>query len=150
MKNQVAGFIAKHQLLSHDGLHLVTLSGGADSVALLRYERGVGELAAGADHEGVAGLVVLRAFQPGSAAGIGCLIGIPQPFHTAGAVPAEVVDIEGLLAQGLQGYVVQGEGSGDACLQRYSPDGFSRILVVHGEIGEIVVFQLEGRIPDSR
>ena len=36
MKNQVAGFIAKHQLLSHDGLHLVALSGGADSVALLR------------------------------------------------------------------------------------------------------------------
>lgn len=36
MKNKVAGFIAKHQLLSHDGLHVVALSGGADSVALLR------------------------------------------------------------------------------------------------------------------
>ena len=36
MKNKVAGFIAKHLLLSHDGLHVVALSGGADSVALLR------------------------------------------------------------------------------------------------------------------
>ena len=36
MKNKVAGFIAKHQLLSHDGLHVVALSGGADSVAVLR------------------------------------------------------------------------------------------------------------------
>ena len=36
MKNKVADFIAKHQLLSHDGLHVVALSGGADSVALLR------------------------------------------------------------------------------------------------------------------
>ena len=36
MKNKVTGFIAKHQLLSHDGLHVVALSGGADSVALLR------------------------------------------------------------------------------------------------------------------
>ena len=35
MKNKVADFIAKHSLLSHDGLHLVALSGGADSVALL-------------------------------------------------------------------------------------------------------------------
>ena len=36
MKNKVADFIAKHQLLSHDGFHVVALSGGADSVALLR------------------------------------------------------------------------------------------------------------------
>ena len=36
MLNKVAGFIAKHQLMSHDGLHVVALSGGADSVALLR------------------------------------------------------------------------------------------------------------------
>ena len=36
MLNKVADFIAKHQLLSHDGLHVVALSGGADSVALLR------------------------------------------------------------------------------------------------------------------
>ena len=36
MWNKVADFIAKHQLLSHDGLHIVALSGGADSVALLR------------------------------------------------------------------------------------------------------------------
>lgn len=35
MKNRVADFIAKHQLLSRDGLHIVALSGGADSVALL-------------------------------------------------------------------------------------------------------------------
>lgn len=35
MKNKVADFIAKHQLLSHDALHVVALSGGADSVALL-------------------------------------------------------------------------------------------------------------------
>ena len=34
--NKVADFIAKHQLLSHDGIHVVALSGGADSVALLR------------------------------------------------------------------------------------------------------------------
>ncbi len=34
--NQVATFIQKYQLLSKDGLHLVALSGGADSVALLR------------------------------------------------------------------------------------------------------------------
>ncbi len=36
MLNKVTDFIAKHQLLSHDGLHVVALSGGADSVALLR------------------------------------------------------------------------------------------------------------------
>lgn len=36
MLNKVCDFIAKHQLLSHDGLHIVALSGGADSVALLR------------------------------------------------------------------------------------------------------------------
>ena len=35
MLNKVAGFIAKHRLLSREGLHLVALSGGADSVALL-------------------------------------------------------------------------------------------------------------------
>ena len=35
MLNKVCDFIAKHQLLSHDGLHVVALSGGADSVALL-------------------------------------------------------------------------------------------------------------------
>lgn len=35
MLNKVAGFIGKHQLLSCDGLHIVALSGGADSVALL-------------------------------------------------------------------------------------------------------------------
>lgn len=35
MLNKVSDFIAKHQLLSHDDLHLVALSGGADSVALL-------------------------------------------------------------------------------------------------------------------
>ena len=36
MLNKVSDFIEKHQLLSHDGLHVVALSGGADSVALLR------------------------------------------------------------------------------------------------------------------
>ena len=36
MLNKVADFIAKYQLLSHDGIHVVALSGGADSVALLR------------------------------------------------------------------------------------------------------------------
>ena len=35
MKNKVADFIAKHGLLTSDGLHLVAVSGGADSVALL-------------------------------------------------------------------------------------------------------------------
>ena len=35
MLNKVSDFIAKHQLLSPDDLHLVALSGGADSVALL-------------------------------------------------------------------------------------------------------------------
>ena len=35
MWNEIADFIAKHQLLSRDGLHIVALSGGADSVALL-------------------------------------------------------------------------------------------------------------------
>ena len=35
MKNKVSDFIGRHQLLSHDGLHIVALSGGADSVALL-------------------------------------------------------------------------------------------------------------------
>ena len=34
--DRISDFIAKHQLLSHDGLHVVALSGGADSVALLR------------------------------------------------------------------------------------------------------------------
>ena len=36
MKTKVADFIAKHQLLSYTDRHLVALSGGADSVALLR------------------------------------------------------------------------------------------------------------------
>ena len=36
MKRKVAGFIAKHRLLDPSGLHLVALSGGPDSVALLR------------------------------------------------------------------------------------------------------------------
>jgi len=35
MWNEIVDFIAKHQLLSRDGLHIVALSGGADSVALL-------------------------------------------------------------------------------------------------------------------
>lgn len=35
MNSVVADFIAKHQLLSRDVLHIVALSGGADSVALL-------------------------------------------------------------------------------------------------------------------
>ena len=35
MIRKVSDFIAKHQLLSHDDLHLVAVSGGADSVALL-------------------------------------------------------------------------------------------------------------------
>lgn len=35
MLNKVADFIAKHRLLSREGLHLVALSGGADSVVLL-------------------------------------------------------------------------------------------------------------------
>ena len=35
MLNKVADFIAKHALLSPDALHVVALSGGADSVALL-------------------------------------------------------------------------------------------------------------------
>ena len=36
MINKVADFIGECQLLSHDDLHVVALSGGADSVALLR------------------------------------------------------------------------------------------------------------------
>jgi len=35
MLSKVSDFIAKQRLLSHEGLHLVALSGGADSVALL-------------------------------------------------------------------------------------------------------------------
>jgi len=35
VNSKVADFIGRHQLLSHDGLHIVALSGGADSVALL-------------------------------------------------------------------------------------------------------------------
>jgi tRNA(Ile)-lysidine synthase len=35
VKKKVADFIGKNGLLSHEGLHLVALSGGADSVALL-------------------------------------------------------------------------------------------------------------------
>ena len=35
MNSKVADFIGRHQLLSRDGLHIVALSGGADSVALL-------------------------------------------------------------------------------------------------------------------
>lgn len=35
MKKKVADFIGKHRLLSREGLHLVALSGGADSVTLL-------------------------------------------------------------------------------------------------------------------
>lgn len=36
MIDKVSDFIARHQLLSRDGLHVVAISGGADSVALLR------------------------------------------------------------------------------------------------------------------
>ena len=42
MLNKIADFIAKHQLLSRSGLHLIALSGGADSVALLRILRDLG------------------------------------------------------------------------------------------------------------
>ena len=35
MLNKVADFIAKYRLMSREGLHLVALSGGADSVAML-------------------------------------------------------------------------------------------------------------------
>ena len=35
MKSKVSHFIVKQQLLTYKGLHLVALSGGADSVALL-------------------------------------------------------------------------------------------------------------------
>lgn len=35
MLSKVSDFIAKHQILSHDALYVVALSGGADSVALL-------------------------------------------------------------------------------------------------------------------
>ena len=39
MKQKISDYISKHSLLSHDALHLVALSGGADSVALLRILR---------------------------------------------------------------------------------------------------------------
>ena len=39
MKQKISDFILKHSLLSRDALHLVALSGGADSVALLRILR---------------------------------------------------------------------------------------------------------------
>ena len=42
MLNKVADFIDRHQLLSRDGLHIVALSGGADSVALLLVLRHLG------------------------------------------------------------------------------------------------------------
>ena len=42
MKGKVSDFIGKHQLLSHEGLHLVALSGGPDSVALLLVLRELG------------------------------------------------------------------------------------------------------------
>lgn len=42
MLSKIADFIAKHQLLSRSGLHLIALSGGADSVALLRILRDLG------------------------------------------------------------------------------------------------------------
>ena len=38
---QVAGFIARNQLLAADNKYIVALSGGADSVALLRSEERV-------------------------------------------------------------------------------------------------------------
>ena len=42
MLNKVKDFIAQHQLISRDGLHIVALSGGADSVALLLILRELG------------------------------------------------------------------------------------------------------------
>jgi tRNA(Ile)-lysidine synthase len=42
MWSKVSDFIGKHQLLSREGLHLVALSGGADSVALLLILRELG------------------------------------------------------------------------------------------------------------
>ena len=42
MKDKVAAYIRKHHLLERDGLHVVALSGGADSVALLLILRDLG------------------------------------------------------------------------------------------------------------
>ena len=42
MLNKVSEFISREQLLTREGLHLVALSGGADSVALLRILRDLG------------------------------------------------------------------------------------------------------------
>ena len=46
MLNKVADFIAKHRLMSREGLHLVALRGGADSVAMLLILKDEGEDAA--------------------------------------------------------------------------------------------------------
>ncbi len=42
MLSKVSDFIAKHRLLSPDGLHIVALSGGADSVAMLHVLHSLG------------------------------------------------------------------------------------------------------------
>ena len=42
LKSQVRNFVRSQQLLSDDGLHLVALSGGADSVALMLVLKALG------------------------------------------------------------------------------------------------------------
>ena len=42
MLNKVRAYIEKHRLLNRDSLHIVALSGGADSVCLLRMMKQMG------------------------------------------------------------------------------------------------------------
>jgi len=41
-KQSIAQYISRHGLMRHDGFYVVALSGGADSVALLRVLRALG------------------------------------------------------------------------------------------------------------
>ena len=75
--------------------------------------------------------------------GIG-LIGVVEPFKGADTVPAKVLDVVCLLAEGVQRDVVQRECPCNLGLERNGPDGLDGSLVVDAEVREVVRLEREG------